>query len=107
MKNILKVKTLSKLSVDIYQDDNCIKDVKTANEIIKFLQDNLSKVYKFIETIDENDVVDAYGDLSINRLRDGFDLYQIGDVINLLDSMEVQPENPEEDRDNLMILPFF
>ncbi len=101
MKNILQVETLSKLSMDIYQNDSCIKDEKMADEILESMIEQLEAITKFVETLDENDVVDAYGDLKINRLRDEVDLYQIGDVINLLDSMKVKALHKDEEEDYL------
>lgn len=90
MKNILQVETLSKLSMDIYQADNCIKDEKMADEILESMIEQLQAISEFVEWLDENDSLTIINRNTPFDLREKFDLYQIGDVINLLDSMKVK-----------------
>lgn len=106
MQKILKVNTLSELSMDIYDYDNCIKDKQTADEIIQVLKDNLSAVYTYIECLDDLGVIEKLNNTRAEELRSSIDLYQIGDTINLLSEMKVEPENPEDDEEYLVI-PFF
>ena len=101
MKNILQVETLSKLSMDIYQNDSCIKDEKMANEILESMIEQLGIIAKFMEWIDFNDFINDINDNHLSNLWDEIDLYQIGDVINLLDSMKVKALNKDEQEDYL------
>ena len=76
VKNILEVKSLEQLSYSIYQDEYCMGDDKQANECIKYLTDNLKRVYEYLDNMDCVD--------------ESIDLYQIGDIINFLDTIEIK-----------------
>lgn len=76
----LKVKDLEQLSYNIYQDEFAIDTEEMANECLQSLNENLKKVYDFIlhneEQANEKDI----------------DLYQVGDIINLLDTIKIVKE---------------
>lgn len=81
MKNILEVKSLEQLSYSIYQDEYCMDDDKQANECLKSLLENLERVYKYFDNMEE---------LDMDWVNDNIDLYQIGDIINFLETIEIK-----------------
>ena len=88
MKLLTKLDTLSNV---LYQHAGAIDSEKMAREIITALNDNLKKAYKLIDKLDEG----GYFDDEINNrficeLRATLDLYQVGDVINLLDGLKIE-----------------
>ena len=87
----LKVKDLEQLSYNIYQDEFAIENEKVANECIKYLTTNLKAVYEFIELLDYEDY-EVLNNINISKARDNFDLYQIGDIINFLETIKIVKE---------------
>lgn len=81
VKNNLLVKNLKQLSYSVYQDEDLIEDEKKANECIKYLTENLQRVYDFLS---DND--DVFDDLQKNEI----DVYQIGDIINFLKTINIK-----------------
>lgn len=95
VKNKLRVKSLEQLSYSIFQDENLMENVEKANDCIKYLTENLKVLYDLIDTLDSEGYFDCDNKLGINNLevlkiRDNFDLYQLGDVINLLETIEIE-----------------
>lgn len=90
MKYNLIVKDLKKLSNDIYQNEDCIDDEKMANEILESMIEQLGNVVKFMECIDCNDFIEDINDNHLSNLRDEIDLYQLGDIMNLLDVINIK-----------------
>ena len=76
----LKVKDLEQLSYNIYQDEFSLDTEEMANECLQSLNENLKKVYDFI----------LHNEEQANEK--GIDLYQIGDIINLLDTIKIVKE---------------
>ena len=74
----LKIKDLEQLSYNIYQDEFAIDTEEMANECLQSLNENLKKVYDFI----------LYNEEQPNEI----DLYQIGDIINFLDTIKIVKE---------------
>ena len=82
---------LNELSEALYQDPHAVDSAESARELIKALNDNLKNAYKLIDKLDEG----GYFDDEINNrfiydLRATLDLYQVGDVINLLDAVQLE-----------------
>lgn len=90
MKYNLIVKDLKKLSNDIYQNEDCIDNEKMANEILESMIEQLGNVVKFMEWIDCNDFIEDINDNHLSNLRDEIDLYQLGDIMNLLDVINIK-----------------
>lgn len=90
MKYELIVKDLKKLSDDIYQNEDCIDNEKMANEILESMIEQLGNVVKFMEWIDSNDFIEDINDNHLSNLRDEIDLYQLGDIMNLLDVINIK-----------------
>lgn len=86
----LIVKDLKKLSNNIYQNESCINNEKMANEILESMIEQLSNVVKFMEWIDCNDFIEDINDNHLSNLRDEIDLYQLGDIMNLLDVINIK-----------------
>lgn len=66
---------LEDLSKTLYNDPHAVDTKKMARELIKALNDNLKALYQQIEDRDDFD---------------GVDLYQVGDLINLLDGLKIE-----------------
>lgn len=66
---------LKELSEALYQDPHAVDSAESARELITALNDNLKALYQQLE--DRADF-------------DGVDVYQIGDVINLLDAVQLE-----------------
>lgn len=77
VKNELPIKNFEQLSYSIYQDEYVIENEKVANECVEYLTENLKKVYDFLED---------------KELSEDIDLYQIGDVINFLETIKIVKE---------------
>lgn len=71
----LKVKDLEQLSYNIYQDEFAIDTEEMANECLQSLNENLKKVYDFI----------LHNEEQANEI----DLYQVGDIINFLETIKI------------------
>ena len=84
--NKLPIKNLAQLSYSIFQDEFCISTEKKANECLQYLTENLKKVYCFIESLDD--------EINLNNSQqdyfDDIDLYQIGDIINFLETIKIK-----------------
>ena len=87
--NDLYVKNLSQLSYSIFQDENLIESEEKANECLNYLLDNLKKVYDLIDTLDEGGYFDNK-DNHVSQLRDDIDLYQVGDILNFLETIKIK-----------------
>ena len=88
-KSKLIVKSLDKLSFDLYGNAYEIDSEDFANELISNLSINLQKAYDLIDMLD----VEGYFEdetKEVTQARNEVDLYQIGDVVNLLNSIEVK-----------------
>lgn len=90
MKYDLIVKDLKKLSNDIYQNEDCIDDEKMANEILECMIKQLGNVVEFMEWIDFNGFIDDINDNHLSNVWDEIDLYQLGDIMNLLNVINVK-----------------
>lgn len=66
---------LEDLSKTLYNDPYAVDTKKMARELIKALNDNLKALYQQLEDRDDFD---------------GVDVYQVGDVINLLDGLKIE-----------------
>lgn len=89
MKNKLIVESLDKLSFDLYGNAYEIDSEDFANKLISNLSINLQKAYDLIDMLDiENYFNDETKE--VTKVRSEVDLYQIGDVVNLLNSIEVE-----------------
>lgn len=66
---------LEDLSKTLYNDPYAVDTKKMARELIKALNDNLKALYQQLEDRDDFD---------------GVDLYQVGDLINLLDGLKIE-----------------
>lgn len=94
MKLLTKLEDFSKI---LYDDPHAVDTKKMARELIKTLNDNLKNAYKLIDKLDEG----GYFDDEINNrfiydLRATLDLYQVGDVINLLDGLKIEVLDSEK-----------
>lgn len=87
--NDLYVKNLSQLSYSIFQDENLIENEEKANDCLNYLLDNLKKVYDLIDTLDEGGYFDNK-DNHVSQLRDDIDLYQVGDILNFLETIKIK-----------------
>lgn len=81
VKNILEVKSLEQLSYSIYQDEYLMDNNKQANKCLKSLIENLERVYEYFDNMEE---------LDMDWVNDNIDLYQIGDIINFLETIEIK-----------------
>lgn len=81
VKNVLGVKSLEQLSYSIFQDEYLMEDENKANDCLKYLIENLGKVYEYL---------DNQEDYSMNWVMNNIDLYQIGDIINFLETIEIK-----------------
>ena len=81
VKNTLEVKSLEQLSYSIYQDEYCMDNDKQANKCLKSLIENLEKVYEYFDNMEE---------LGMDWVNENIDLYQIGDIINFLETIEIK-----------------
>ena len=72
MKLLTKLEDFSKT---LYNDPYAVDTKKMARELIKALNDNLKALYQQLEDRDDFD---------------GVDVYQVGDVINLLDGLKIE-----------------
>ena len=86
VKNELPIKNFAQLGYSIFQDEFVIENEKVANECIEYLTTNLKAVYEFIELLDYEDY-EVLNNINISKARDNFDLYQIGDIINFLETI--------------------
>lgn len=89
VKNELPIKNFEQLGYSIYQDEFAIENEKVANECIEYLTTNLKAVYEFIELLDNESTIEKLNDMIISRARDNFDLYQVGDIINFLETIKI------------------
>lgn len=87
--NELKIKNLAQLSYSIYQDEFVIDSEDTANDCLKYLLENLVNIYDFIDTLDEGEYFDNK-DNYVSKLRDNVDLYQLGDIINFIQTIKIK-----------------
>ena len=78
MKLLTKLEDLSKT---LYNDPYAVDTKKMARELIKALNDNLKALYQQLEDRDDFD---------------GVDLYQVGDLINLLDGLKIEVIDAEK-----------
>lgn len=88
VKNELPIKNFAQLGYSIFQDEFVIENEKVANECIEYLTTNLKAVYEFIELLDYEDY-EVLNNINISKARDNFDLYQIGDIINFLETIKI------------------
>lgn len=91
-KNYLMIKSLEKLSNDIYDNDSCIDSEEMANGIIESMAEQLHYVYALIERLDEEEHLENINDIEVHKARNEIDLYQIGDIINLLNTIKIKKE---------------
>ena len=87
--NELPIKNLKQLSYSIFQDEYLIEDENKANECLKYLIDNLDKLRNLIDYMDEG----GYFDNQENKttiLRNEIDIYQIGDILNFLETIKIK-----------------
>lgn len=89
MKLLTKLDTLSNV---LYQHAGAIDSEKMARELIKTLNDNLKNAYDFINKLDDSGLLDQdnHNLFELLDARDAFDVYQVGDVINLLDGLKIE-----------------
>lgn len=87
--NELPIVNLGQLSYSIYQDEYLIEDENKANECIKYLLDNLKKVYDLIDTLDEGEYFENK-DNKVSKMRHAIDLYQVGDIINFIETIKIK-----------------
>lgn len=87
--NELPIENLSQLSYSIYQDEYIIDNEDTANDCLKYLLENLKKVYDLIDTLDEGEYFENK-DNNVSKLRNEIDLYQVGDIINFLETIKIK-----------------
>ena len=71
---------LNELSEALYQDPHAVDSAESARELITALNDNLKALYQQLEDRDDFD---------------GVDVYQVGDVINLLDGLQIEALDAE------------
>lgn len=95
VKNDLIVKSLKQLSYSIYQADDLIESEEKANECIKYLTEHLQRVYEFLdediyELCEDNEVMISC--IHETMQEKGIDVYQIGDIINFLDTINIKEE---------------
>lgn len=72
---------LKELSEALYQDPHAVDSAESARELITALNDNLKALYQQLEDRDDFD---------------GVDVYQVGDVINLLDGLRIEALDAEK-----------
>lgn len=84
----LIVEDLDKFSYDIYNMYPMIDTQDMANKIIGDLKDNLTKLYDMIDK--KHDFEEVLSEYDI-------DLYKIGDVINLLNLIEVKADDVKDE----------
>lgn len=94
MKLLTRLEDLSNI---LYQDPCAIDSENMGREIVKTLSDNLKNLYNFIEKLDASGLLDANNAnlFSLLDARDGFDLYQVGDAINLLNGVKLHALDAE------------
>ena len=85
--NELKIKNLAQLSYSIFQDEYVIDSEETANDCLKYLLENLVNIYDFIDTINEDD--NTLSDIQNEYLKN-VDLYQLGDIINFIQTIKIK-----------------
>lgn len=84
---------LEDLSKTLYNDPYAVDTKKMARELIKTLNDNLKNAYDFINKLDDSGYLDGNfyeQEPETHDARDSFNLEQIGDVINLLDGLNIE-----------------
>lgn len=84
---------LNELSEALYQDPHAVDSAESARELIKALNDNLKNAYDFINKLDDSGYLDGNfyeQEPETHDARDSFNLEQIGDVINLLDAVQLE-----------------
>ena len=87
--NKLPIKNLAQLSYSIYQDDSLIESEDKANECLKYLKENLQKVYDLIEMLDDEEYFEDEKN-EVSKKRNEVDLYQIGDIINFIETIKIK-----------------
>ena len=90
---------LNELSEALYQDPHAVDSAESARELIKALNDNLKKAYDFINKLDDSGYLDGNfyeQEPETHNARDAFDVYQIGDIINLLDGLRIEALGAEK-----------
>ena len=87
--NKLPIKNLAQLSYSIYQDDSLIESEDKANECLKYLKENLQKVYDLIEMLDDEEYFEDEKK-EVPKKRNEVDLYQIGDIINFIETIKIK-----------------
>lgn len=90
---------LKELSEALYQDPHAVDSAESARELITALNDNLKNAYDFIDKLDDSGYLDGNfyeQEPKTHNARDAFDLYQIGDVINLLDGLRIEALDAEK-----------
>lgn len=90
MKYNLIVKDLRKLSNDIYQNENCIDNEKMANEMLESMIKQLGIIVEFMEWIYFNDFIEDLNDNHLGNLWGEIDVNQLGDLINLLNVIDIK-----------------
>ena len=87
--NELPIKNLAQLSYSIYQDDSLIESEDKANECLKYLKENLQKVYDLIDMLDNGEYFEDE-EKEVSKKRNEVDLYQIGDIINFIETIKIK-----------------
>ena len=87
--NELPIKNLAQLSYSIYQDDSLIESEDKANECLKYLKENLQKVYDLIDMLDDGEYFEDE-EKEVSKKRNEVDLYQIGDIINFIETIKIK-----------------
>ena len=86
----LIVRNLERLSLDIYQDTNCIDSEKEANEILGYMIENLNQIYELLNHLDGLDFLEKMNNNKLYEVWDKIDVYQLGDTLNLLERTNIK-----------------
>lgn len=93
----LVIDDLDKFSVDVYNMYPLVDSEDMANKIIADLKDELKTLYEFIECFDNKDGLYKMNSRELSHLRESFDIYKMGDLINILDLIEVKAKDIEDE----------
>ena len=89
VKNELPIKNFAQLGYSIFQDEFAIENEIDANECLKYLIENLKALDILIDMLDEDDCFEKLNDRFIEKQRVAIDMYQIGDLINFLETIKI------------------
>jgi len=85
--NTLEIDNLGQLSYSIYQDEYVIDSEDTANDCLKYLNDNLDEIYHLISLLQEDT---GCLPTNIQEQLSVVDLYQLGDIINFVETIKIK-----------------